>query len=256
MEGASIVRAGALAGWINGICYVIGAVLFSLVGFGITGAPEPEFGDEPLENIVAFFSKQIADWPQNLAISAIFLVGFLALIPLAMALKRVIADPTGKAHLGYVAVSVAALMGAMGQLISIGVNKVVIDYADDKIESQQEALLIVNDVVNEVPVWFGIAFLLLAGMGIWLLGSAGSTAAVPSGWVRLAKLVGMLYILAFIFQTLAQFLPRESGVGFLSSDIATTIYQVIVLVGGAILAPVWAVWSANRVSAAGAEPSG
>jgi hypothetical protein len=87
-----------------------------------------------------------------------------------------------------------------------------------------------------------VGFLFFAGTGIFLAGRLSLQRRVfPAGLARLGLLVGLVYSLGTAVNVLSALADPATA------ETLTRVWQLIVLIGGAVLAPIWAVWLARSL---------
>jgi hypothetical protein len=96
------------------------------------------------------------------------------------------------------------------------------------------ALAVVNGVVGSVTYWLLILSLLLLGLAMSRASELGHDfGTLPRGLCRLGRVVAGAYWLAALAQVVGGLAGLES---------AFVVYQVVILVGSVVFAPLWAFW--------------
>jgi hypothetical protein len=88
-----------------------------------------------------------------------------------------------------------------------------------------------------------VGFLFFTGTGIFMAGRLSLQRRVfPAGLARVGLLVGLVYWLGTAVNILAALADPATALTL------TRVWQLIVLVGGAVLAPIWAIWLARSLA--------
>ena len=102
-------------------------------------------------------------------------------------------------------------------------------------ETNEAILISLNSslsTLDGIAEWVGLGFFLLAGSGILFASFAAfDQPAFSRKWIQLGMVVGLLYLLGIV------------------ADLADmdAVFQVVVGLGGGILAPAWAIWLALQL---------
>ena len=225
-------RIGKIAAWVNAACFLGAAVLYLLVDLEITW-DRAEFSTEQplLDRMVTFFATEQDRWPQQLVYTLLFAIGFLALIPIGLALRDLLGRNLATSQMVAASFLAAGVIGSVNQLAFIGGKEAILD-ATLCAECQESEPILISlnsslTTLDGIFRWVGLGFFLLAGSGILFSSFAAfDQPAFSRGWIRLGMAVGLLYL---------------AGVVAAAYDLDTT-FQIIVGIGGGILAPVWAAW--------------
>ena len=237
LRDPSWYRIGKWAAWTNALCYVAAATLFLLVDLEVTWT-SAEFGaNEPLlSRFTKFFAAERDAWPQVLSYTLLFALGFLALIPIGLALRDYLGRELATSQMVAASFLAAGVIGTVGQLAFAGGKDMILEASQCLECRDNEAILIsLNSslsTLDGIAEWVGLGFFLLAGSGILIASFAAfDQPAFSRRWIQLGMVVGLLYLLGIV----ADLLDMDA------------MFQVVVGLGGGILAPVWAVWLALQL---------
>ena len=98
-----------------------------MLQFDLTASHPHDGPNDLLEGTLAVFQNQSDRWPQELASVVLFTVGFLALVGLVVLVGNAVGRADPWVLVGSVAVGGGAGIGAVGQLLYLGVNERAID---------------------------------------------------------------------------------------------------------------------------------
>lgn len=239
MQQASWAPLGRTFAWVHAIGYIVGSVLFVLIAFNVT-TPAPPAGPLAAGTATALQAYRQAIWPQLVVDNLIFFVAFFALIPIAAALREILGgDP--RAQLASAAIQTGTVLGIVGTLVTLGARAASLRIADP---SAVTAAVIADSVASSTT-WLLVGYLFLVGSGIFYVGRlALRRAALPRGLAQLSIVVGAVYWFATAVNVAASLADPSSA------ELLTRVWQLTVLVGGAILAPAWAITLARSLAAA------
>ena len=224
---------GRAAAWVNAICYLVAAVLFLLVDLEITwDRADLSDTEQPLiERLLTFFATEQDRWPQELVYTVLFAVGFLALIPIGLALRDFLGRELAISQMVAASFLAAGVIGCVDQLAFIGGKEAILE-ASRCVDCQESVPILISlnsslTTLDGIFRWVGLGFFLLAGSGVLFASFAAfDQPAFARGWIRLGMVVGLLYLAGIV-------------TGALDAD---TPFRIIVGLGGGILAPIWAGW--------------
>jgi hypothetical protein len=234
---------GRAYAWLNGTCYLAASVFFLLVEFNIT-TPAPLGLDAPPTNAgelaerwAAVSAFQRAIWWQLFATNVLYAIGFLALIPVGLALRALLGTGDARADLMVAGFSLGTSVGALQTIINLGAVGHTAT-AGLRLPADASAAFIalgmVSGTIGSINYWLLNLFFLLVGLAMYHASQLLSESTIlPSGLGRLAVAVALLYWVALMTQLLAV---------LASLPIALVVYSVVILVGGVVLAPLWSFW--------------
>lgn len=231
-------KIGRIAAWVNAVCYFAAAVLFLLVDLEITWS-RAEFPSElsVIERLTRFFATEQDRWPQEIIYTLLFALGFLALIPIGLALRDVLGRNLATSQMVAASFLAGGVIGTINQLAFVGGKEEILDLSGRCIDCPERAQVLISlnsslTMLDGVTRWVGLGFFLLAGFGILFSSFAAfDRPQFSQGWIRLGMTVGLLYF---------------AGVVAAGLDL-DVIFEIIVGIGGGVLAPIWAAWLAVQL---------
>ena len=229
LEWSSLARVLA---WTLAITFIFGTVtvlLLSFQAFGSPPAPKPDFADR----IVAEFEFQQSQWPIDLAGTAAFAVGFLALGGLGPVLARLADSDDARRGLVTAGFLTAGGLGTAAQLLWIGTAPVATDphYCEcgllaDELMSRITAL----NIVQGAQTWLTSGAIVAAAAGVVAAGTLGREAGMPKAWLWVSLALAVVGVIAAILPVV---------------DIYPFNVLLIAVIAG-VLFPIWAIWLALR----------
>jgi hypothetical protein len=233
---------GRAAAWLHAIGYVVASIIFVLIAFNITAPAAPTAPKMTADYALALIASDQKAWAQVLVSNLFFVVAFFALIPVSRALREALGgDPP--AQLAGVAIETGALLGMIGTLIGTSTQSSLLRVDDP---DTAVAALTASAIAGNA-LWLLVGFLFFAGTGIFLASRLSLQRQVFSaGLARLGLLVGLVYWLGTAVNVLAALSDPPMA------ETLARVWQLIVLVGGAVLAPIWAIWLARSLAPASA----
>jgi hypothetical protein len=229
IEWPTLARALA---WMVAVTFVGGTVVVLAFAFELFGSP-PEPMDDFIDSIVAEFAANQALWPFELAGTALFALGFLALAALGPVLGSLAAP--GDARQGLVSASFLAAggLGTASQLLWIGTRAVAMDphYCECGLRAEEimSRLMAIN-IVTSVQALLISGALVAAAVGVVTAGALGRERGMPTGWRWLAWVIAVVAVIGAI-TPLLRIYPVDA--------------LITALVAG-ILTPIWLLWLAAR----------
>jgi hypothetical protein len=231
-------RIGKIAAWTNAVCFFAAAVLYLLVELQVTWTSADFTTEDPIiERMTAFFAAERDRWPQELIYTLLFAIGFVALIPVGLALRDRLGRQLATSQMVAASLLAAGILGAVDQLAFIGGKEAILE-ASRCFECQESAPILISlnsslTTLDGIVRWVGLGFFLLAGSGILFASFAAfDQPGFSRVWIQIGMIVGMLYLAGIV-------------VGALD---LTALFRIIVGLGGGILAPIWAVWLAFQLN--------
>jgi hypothetical protein len=232
--------------WTNGGAYIVGSVLFLLVSFNIVGAV-PKYADGSTDAIAAanfhlYFNYIHDTYWINFGSSLAFLVGALTLLPLGLGLRHLY----GTTGYWQTLMSLSFTGGAIFFAVEIlmGIGRLHFIATTDWSKAGPATVIgagITSNMLSQVEGWVGLGFFLSVGAA--MVHASRLILAddkLPRRLGQLGLVVAGLYAVGFLVTIV-------DPLGFL--------FPYVVLVGGSILAPIWAIWlgvAAGRLEQAGA----
>jgi hypothetical protein len=222
--------------WGAGFLFLAGTV-FRLVDAAnlYTAPPDLPESLNMVEFRLAVQEYRVAIWPIFLLTNLANAIGFLAVAALGVAL---VAHVTRETHrVGLVAgLGVAGILGAIAQLIIIGVAQPTIDnpYCDCGFkETEIVSQIWAQQLAESASQWLINGALVLAAIGVAVAGTAFRT-RMPAAWNVFSWLTAIALIAAVVIPTLR-----------ISPDLDLA---VLVIVG--LMVPLWAIWLGASFTAA------
>ncbi len=182
-----------------------------------------------------FFASQQERWPQELAYTLLFTIGFLSLIPIGLVLRDHLGRDLATSQMVAASLLAAGVIGAVGQLALVGGKDAILD-ASRCAECQQTPFLAALNgsltTLEGITRWVTLGYFLLAGSGILFASwAAFDQPAFSRGWIRLGIFVGIVHLAG----VLAVNLEMEE------------LFQTVIGLGAGILVPLWAGWLALQL---------
>ena len=240
-------RLARVLAWILAVSFPLAVLILVLLAFNIT-APEPTFreGENVLvDNIITGFTSDQERWPQELAANLLFVLGFAAVAGLGATLPWLIGAADGARRLVATAFVVAAALGIVGMLLYVGVKEVTANPMYCECGSRDAQLIsrvAVLDAASTAQNWMTDAYATLFGVGLLV---ATSGASMPSGWRIYTRWLGVAAIVSVV---IGRLLPVIEGlIDSPETDLRPIGLLLVVLVAG-ILTPIWAAWTARRLT--------
>jgi hypothetical protein len=238
LKDPSWQKVGKWAAWVNAVCYIGGAALFLLVDLEVTWTAASYVENQPvLDRLTEFFAAERDAWPQVLTYTVLFAVGFLALIPIGFTLREYLGRELATSQMVAASFLAAGVIGAVGQLAFAGGRSTILEASQECLDCEGlEGLLVsLNSslvMLDGIAEWVGLGFFLLVGSGILFASFAAfDQPAFSRTWIQLGMVVGLLYIIGIVADLID----------------ADAVFQVVVGLGGGILAPAWAIWLALQL---------
>jgi hypothetical protein len=237
---------GRAAAWLHAIGYIVASIIFVLVAFNITAPAAPTAPQMTVDHALAIIANDQIVYPQLLVSNLIFLAAFFALIPIARVLREALGDDA-RAQFASMAIEVGAILGLVSTLSMLSSQSALHRVTDP---ATAIAAVTANQVAGNTT-WLLVGFLFFTGTGIFMAGRLSLQRRVfPAGLARVGLLVGLVYWLGTAVNVLAALSDPATAVTL------TRVWQLIVLVGGAVIAPIWAVWLARSLAPARAHERG
>jgi hypothetical protein len=229
--------------WINAAAFLVGTVLFLAVTLGLFGGTAPSYeGQHTLaadsRYVLSLFNYTRGVYLPNLVSELAFVVGFLALIPLGMALWHHLGADGSRQQLMATGYAVGGVFGAAAQAIGVAVIRTESASGWEKVTP--EGLVTANgtiSILNELATWLDVVAFLLIGLASY----------------RFARLVMEERLMA---RSLAWLAMAESALLLLGIVVSITgpfaLFQAFVGLGGGVIGPIWAAWVGVELRRAGA----
>jgi drug/metabolite transporter (DMT)-like permease len=222
--------------WLMALCFLAATAVLLLLEFNVTASePASPPGNDLVSETVAFFKDQQARWPQELAVTLLFALGFFLLIGLAVILRRLFGKDDVRSSMAAASLGIGAGIAAASQLAFIGAKRIAIDpnfcqceYAPEQIISQSRAL----DMAESAQAWLVVGFLVLGAAGLFLFAGANRDRRLfPPSWSYVSQALAALLVVALV------------GIVF---DIQAVNDLSLAIISG-VLVPIWAILLARRL---------
>jgi len=221
------------AAWGNAGAYIVGSVLYLLVAFNAVGTV-PKYADGSSDAIAAanfhlYFSFVHDTYGINFASSLEFVFGAMMLVPLGVGLRHLYGSNGYWQTLMAFVFAAGAVLFTTELLMSIG--RIHFIASTDWSKASPASIIgagMTSNLLAQVEGWIGVGFYIAVGFA--MLHAAGLVMAgdkLPHRLGQLGMVVAVLYLALAVVSIV---------------DPLSFLFQYIVLVGGAILAPAWAIW--------------
>lgn len=208
-------------------CLFVGAAIALLLNFDVVYKP---FDFDPKASVISNLLGQ-ADylrdrWPLQLTGNLILAIGFLALIPVALALKERIGRSPG-AQLFTTMFVVAGALGFSGRLFDIGAQDMLVANARPQAPATYViGLFSAADIGDGPEQWLIAGFFLVAGFAFAALGwERMSRSVLPSGFLTYSKALAVGCFVAMVLRVFTE-----------------DPYVIVTGVLGMVGAPIWLAW--------------
>ena len=215
------------------------AIWFGLYAFGLTAPAGPSY-DPSLpraEYLKAFFTyKQSVAW-QEIGFTLVAALAFLLIAPIGAVLQEVLGRRTSEGAMAGALFSAAACLLVAGQLVQVGTQWAILS-ASKRGFGDPEALGLVWDTGLVVSNWLengGYFSLALAVVGWAVIGKR--VQPLPRAWIVLSWILSVALLIVVVSQALEIW----------------AIYDVILPISGAVLAPAWFLLTARVCESLGSK---
>jgi hypothetical protein len=240
-EGDVQMRAVRWLAWAVGVLFLIGTA-FQLVDILNLYATPPDTGaSNMVEQRLAVQGYRVAIWPIFFLNNMSFVIGFVALAGLGVALAALLAPTDTRRTAIAVGLAVGGILGAVGQLILIGATQVTIDlaYCDCGFKEAEIVSQIWGQMLLEgAKDWLVNAAAILAAIGI-LAVDAAFRARLPAAW----SIVSWVTAIGLVATVLVGVLQVGGDLG---------LYLLVIVSG--VLVPLWTIWLGASIGR-GSEPA-
>jgi hypothetical protein len=239
---------GARWAWVLAATFLLGTIMLVLVTQNITvqGPDIAEDANLP-DTIFANFTAAREAFPQEMAYTLLFCLGFLAVAMLGPILRAVLdrSDPRGT-RLAVVFL-VAGTIGILSQVVYLGGKEVATvpyycdcDYLAPQIISRGAVL----DALTGIQSWMVDAFSFLFAIGLLAAANLASTRGWGTGFVRASQGLALLGLASAAWDRIAVPLLVNAGLHIDYYGIGLLILGVI----AGVATPIWAVMLARALS--------
>jgi hypothetical protein len=234
----TVIRSGRIFGWVFAVATSVAAVWFVLIDRGVTVPDRPESIPGPWEHALGRFFN----WFQTILVqerldTGIAIVGFLALIGLALSLRAAFGGDRVAAVLGAAAVSLGSTLWITGNVIQLGGHRAVEILAEQGGSRSLDPVNSIGATIDTIDDWFELTAFAVIGIGILSFAAAAlETAAFPRSWAAYSFTVAGASVLL-------------SAAYLVENDLT----DLVLLLSGIVLAPVWGAWSAQLLARLGSR---
>ena len=216
--------------WSVGVLFLLGTVFRLVDSFNLFATP-PDLPEtlNMVEFRLAVQEYRVAVWPIFLLSNLANGIGFIAVTALGLALVRHVASDSPH-RVGIAAgLGMAGILGAVAQLLIIGVTQPTIDnaYCDCGFkETEIVAQIWAQQLAESASQWFINAALVLAAIGVASAGTAFRD-RMPASWNVYSWLVAVGLIAAVVIPMLR-----------INPDLDLWVLAVV----AGVMVPIWALW--------------
>jgi hypothetical protein len=241
---ASLIPASAadLVAYVGAAAFAVAAVWYGLTARFITLARPPAFNpNAPLDGeLHRWFGWFVTTLPQERLNTGIAIAGFLCLVPLAAFTRDLLGHHRVLARIGAMGLSTGALLWVAGNVLQLGGHRAAGLMATHRnpIETVN-AILFTVDMIDDA---FKLAA--FAVLGLALLAFAGAAIAGPIGNRAVSRAwCGYSLLLGVVMLALSGAYAAANG----------NLTDLLLVAGGALLLPVWLVWTGRLLRTATAS---
>lgn len=229
------MRAVRWLAWSVGVLFLIGTALQLVDILNLYATPPDTGAANMVEQRLAVQGYRVAIWPIYFLNNLSFAIAFVALAGLGVALAALLAPPDARRIAIIVSLGVGGILGAAGQLILIGATQVTIDisycdcgFKETEIIAGQWAGMVAHDI----SAWLDRFAAIVLAVG--LISLARDAGAVISDTLRTWTYITAIALIAWPILGIVQLIDPM-------------FEELIALVAGAVLVPIWAVWLGRSV---------
>lgn len=228
-----MIRAGKVCAWIVTVAFLVASAWYFLLSQQISVADEPTFArDVPFAQMLeGFYDWYVTTLMQERVIILINIIGFLALIGVALALGELLGRERPIAAVAAAVATLGSLLWIVGNMVQIGGHRAVEIMARGG--NDLDPVNAISFTIDRIDDWFELVGLGMIGLGGIAFGiEAIRTRFLPKAWGYFTLAVGGLLIvvsLAYVF---------DNG----------DLVDLLSLLAGLVLVPIWGVWVASLLS--------
>lgn len=224
-----MIRAGRVFAWIFSVAFFVASVWYFLLSQQISVADEPAFTrDVPFEQMLeGFYDWYVTTLMQERLNIVINLVGFLALIGVALALREVFGRERPVGILAAAAATLGSVLWIVGNVVQLGGHRAVEVMARGG--NDLDPVNAISFTIDRIDDWFELIAFGLIGLGAFAFGvGAISTGALSKAWGYYTLALGALLVIV------------SAGYAFDNGDLV----DLLLLIVGVLMAPAWGIWVA------------
>jgi hypothetical protein len=217
--------------YLGAASFAIAAAWYGLAAHGMTMATKPTPGPSVP---VAEAQRQFMAWfvttlHQERLYTAFAAVGFLCLMASAIFVRDLIGRDQPLARIAVAAIATGSTLWITGNVAQLGAHRAVgLLSTHDYLTETTSAIMFTSDMVTDA---LEVAAFVAVGIGMLAFARAAAHAHVPDrGWKRFTLVLGV------------------AALALVASHVAKVgdVEDVLLLTIGAVLVPVWLVWSGRR----------
>jgi hypothetical protein len=242
--------AADLVAYAGAAAFVVAAVWYGLTARFITLAKPPTFNpNAPLDaELHRWFNWFVTTLPQERLDTAIAIIGFLCLVPLAAFARDRLGRDRVLARLGAAAMPTGALLWVAGNLLRLGGHQ-----AAGLMATHHNPIQTVNAIlftVDMIAKAFELAAFAVLGVALLTFAFAGAAGAAVDGPIGIGGRVvsrawcGYSLLLSVVLLAL--------GGAYAAAD-GGNLVDLLLVTGGALLLPAWLVWTGRLLRTAHAS---
>lgn len=240
---------GARWAWVLAASFLLGTIWLVLVTQAITVHGRPDYADFPNLPDALFedFRSARDAFPQELAYTLLFSLGFLAVAMLGPILRAVMDRSDPRATRLAVLFLVAGTIGILSQVIYLGGKEVATApyYCDcDSLEAQLISRGSVLDVLGGIQSWMTDAFSFLFAIGLFAAASLARASGWGAGFVRASVVLAVLGVASAAWSRIAVPLLVNADVHIDYYGIGLLILAVV----AGVALPIWGVIVARTLT--------
>ncbi|HEX6677473.1 MAG TPA: hypothetical protein VF486_20905 [Actinomycetes bacterium] len=232
--------------YVGAAAFVMAAVWYGLTTRFITLAKPPAFNpNAPLDaELHRWFNWFVTTLPQERLDTGIAIIGFLCLVPLAAFARDLLGRDRVLARVGSAALPTGALLWVVGNVLRLGGHQAagLMATHHNPIETANAILFTVDTIADA----FELAAFAVLGVALLAFAVAGAAVDDPSG----SGIGGQVVSRAWCGYSLLLGVVLLALGGAYAAD--RDLIDPLLVTGGALLLPVWLVWTGPAKHAGGA----
>ena len=231
-----MIRAGRFFAWTFAVAFLVATVWYGLLSQQISVSDEPTFArDIPFDQVLeGFYDWYVTTLMQERLDIMVAVVGFLALVGVALALREAFGRERSVGVLGAAAVTLGSVFWIVGNVVQVGGHRAVEVMARGG--NDLDPVNAISFTIDRIDDWFELLGFGLIGLGL-LAFAAGAIrdGGVWRAWGYSSIALGVLLVIVSI------------AYAFDNGDLV----DLLLLISGVLLAPAWGIWVAFILSKGG-----
>ena len=235
-----MTRAGRVFAWIFAVAFFVASVWDFLLSQQISVADKPTFArDVPFDQVLeGFYDWYVTTLTQERLNILVNIVGFLALIGVALALREKFGRERPLGVLAAAAATLGSVLWIIGNVVQLGGHRAVEVMARGG--NDLDPVNAIAFTIDRIDDWFELLGFGLIGLGAFAFGvGAVRTGVFPKAWGYYTLALGVLLVVVSI------------AYAFDNGDLV----DLLLLIAGVLLAPAWGIWVAFLLSPARPRPA-